>query len=43
MCAAAASIVTLAWFQLATVAGVIAVLLAAYRLGATPAALNAPG
>jgi signal transduction histidine kinase len=42
MCAAAASIVTLAWFRLATVAGVIAVLLAAYRLGATPAGPNAP-
>jgi signal transduction histidine kinase len=42
VCAAAASIVTLAWFQLATVAAVIAVLLAAYRLGATPAAPNAP-
>ncbi len=38
-----ASIVALAWFQLATVAGVIAVLLAAYRLGATPAASNAVG
>jgi signal transduction histidine kinase len=42
MCAAAASIVTLAWFQLATVAGVVALLLAAYRLGATPAARIAP-
>ncbi|HEX3962018.1 MAG TPA: sensor histidine kinase [Trebonia sp.] len=42
VCAAAASIVTLTWFQLTTVAGVIAVLLAAYRLGATPAAPNAP-
>ncbi|HEY6792563.1 MAG TPA: histidine kinase, partial [Trebonia sp.] len=42
VCAAAASIVTLTWFQLATVAGVIAVLLAAYRLGATPVVPNAP-
>jgi signal transduction histidine kinase len=42
MCSAAASMVTLAWFQLATVAAVIAVLLAAYHLGATPAAPNAP-
>jgi signal transduction histidine kinase len=34
--ASAASIVTLLWFQQATVAGLVAALLAAYRLGDTP-------
>jgi len=37
----AVSLVTLAWFQAVTVAGVIAVLIAAYRLGATPVTLPA--